>query len=121
MWPEIMHIPFHHRRAVYIDLLIDQPDVIARNSNHPLYKMQPGIEWIMKNHDIAAFYLAIWQKLAAKVAGAEVQFVHQQVIARQQRILHGFRRDLECLHDECHYKNSNDDNAQQPLQRFWPV
>src|SRR5437667_7192317 len=76
MRPEIVDIPFYHRRAVYIDLLIDQADVISGNSDHSLYEVQPGIEWIVKNDNIPAFYLAIRQKLARKVAGTEVQFIH---------------------------------------------
>src|SRR5205814_60972 len=110
MWPEIMHISFYHRRAVYIHLLIDQADVISGNSDYSLYEVQPGIEWVMKNYDIPAFYLAIRQKLARKVTDAEVQFIHQQVVTGEKRIFHGLGRDLKCLDDERDDKDGNDDD-----------
>ena len=56
-------------------------------------------------------------EVVADAAAAIAELVHQQVVADQQRVLHGFGGNLERLHDEGDDKNGDDDRGQQRLQR----
>ena len=84
-----MHVSFRQWRAIDIDLPIDQPDMVSGDAYDSLHKVQSRIERIVKHDDVAALHLAIGQRPAEKIVGAEVQLIHQKVIASEKRILHG--------------------------------
>ena len=47
--------------AVYLDLSIDQPQMVSRNSHHPLYEMLAGMHGIVEHNDIAPMHGAVGQ------------------------------------------------------------
>src|SRR2546426_762775 len=73
--------------------------------------------WKFEHDDVAAFEGAIWKEfLVPSSSAAENKFVNQQVIAYQQRLFHGRRRNLECLHHESGAKKRKDHCNQQRFQ-----
>ena len=95
--------------------------MVAGNSDDALHKVDRGIQRIVEDDDVAALYLVIGQNPTRQVGVAEVQLVHQQVIANQQSILHGFGRNLERLRNERNNENRDDNDFHEPLDGFGPA
>ena len=80
--------------AVY--LLVDDLDVIAGNAHYALYEGLADVHRIAEHDDIAVARVLIRQDVLADAARPSVsQLVHQQMIANQQRVLHGAGRNHE--------------------------
>ncbi len=71
----------------------------------------------MEHDDIPARDLLVRHHMIAQPGAAIAKFIHQQIIANQQRILHRFRRNLEGLHNESNHENRNHHGTHQRLQR----
>jgi len=54
----------------------------------------------MKDDNVAVPDVPVGQQTVPAGAAAVAKFIHQQVVADQQRLLHGFRRDGEGLQEE---------------------
>ena len=70
---------------------------------------------ITKNDNIPALHPPVRHDRIPEPAAAESQLVHQQVIANQQRVLHGLRGYLERLDDERNDKDRDHHSRQQRL------
>ena len=104
--------------AVDIDLPVDQPDPVAGNAHHALHKMLGGMNGITKNNHVSPLHLTVGhEEVPEETASTVAQFVHQQIVADQQRVFHGFRGNLERLHDEGDHKDGDDYGREQRLQR----
>src|ERR1039458_1864813 len=79
--------------------------------------MQRRVYRIMKHHDVAAPHPAVGHEIVSQAASPVAQLIDQQVVADQQCVFHGRRRNLERLHDERDYKNRDHHRSQQRLQR----
>jgi hypothetical protein len=85
--------------AVEHQLLVDDPDAVAGQADGPLHVILLDIHRIAEHDDIAAAHLPIGQDVLGNGArGREGQLIHQDVIAHQQRGLHGRAGDDEGLH-----------------------
>src|ERR1700690_1494512 len=83
--------------------------------------MLAGINRILENDDVAMLNMTIRHEGVPEPSAAIAQFVHQKVVADKQGVLHGFRRNLEGLHDESDDENRDDNGRQQRNHRTHPV
>src|SRR5207302_8142503 len=95
------------RNAIHIYTAVDQPDSVAGNSHHTFHKMLSGIYGITENDNIPTPHPPVRHDRIPEPSAAISQFVHQQVIANQQRVLHGLSGYLESLHHESDDKDSD--------------
>jgi len=87
--------------AVDEDISIDDFHAIARQTDDAFDEVLVIREGVLEYNDIAALQLAVGQHFFVPGAGsAENKFVHQQVIADEQRAFHRGRRNLEGLDDK---------------------
>src|SRR5271166_1990577 len=107
--------------AVHVDVLIDETDVVAWNTNHSLYEMLLRIDRISKYDDVLVINPTIWQEPIPSPGTGVMSFVHQQVIPYEQGIFHRLRRNLEGLHNERDHEHGDDDRRRQRLQRTHPA
>src|SRR5689334_230776 len=103
----VMHVNFFRRNAIHVYTAIDQPYPITGYSYHAFHKMLSGIYGITENDNIPAPHPPVRHDRVPEPAAAVPQFVYQQVVANQQRVLHGLRRYLKSLHDECNDKDGD--------------
>src|ERR1700722_1441336 len=111
--PAEVCVRFSQRRSIDEHLPIHQPDTISRHANYALHKVLRRVHRIMKHHNVAAMNATVGHHVVREAATSIAEFIDQQVIANQQRILHGGRRNLERLHHECNHKYSNDDCSEE--------
>ena len=109
------------RLAVHPHPLAGHAHPIARQSDHAFDEMLGRIQWVAKNNDVSAADLAIGKQLAPSSAPAVMDFIHQQVVADQQSLLHGFRGDLEGLRQKGYVKERDDHRQAQPLREQQPA
>src|ERR1700704_1750101 len=83
-----LYIRFEQRNSVDIDPFINEPDPISGQSDYALYKVLSGIHRIMEHNYIAAFYTAIRHKPVPTFDRAVAKFIHKEIIAGEQRLLH---------------------------------
>src|SRR5215472_17518057 len=74
-----------------------------------------GMDWIMKDHDVAAVDRFIGKQMPPHSPLGVMDFIDQQVVADQQRILHRRRGNLKRLLEERDNKDRTDDGYQQRL------
>src|SRR6266704_3187850 len=79
------------------------------------------VDRISKNDDVAAMHFAIRKKMIPDAVSAITQFIDQQIIPDEKRVLHGLRRNLECLHDEGDDEYRDYHCCQQGLQGGRPI
>src|SRR2546425_396242 len=79
------------------------------------------VDRISKNDDVAAMHFAIRKKMIPDTVSAITQFIDQQIIPDQERVLHGLRRNLEGLHDEGDDEYRDHHCRQQGLQGGRPI
>src|SRR6266478_1627279 len=79
------------------------------------------VDRISKNDDVAAMHFAIRKKMIPDTVSAITQFIDQQIIPDQERVLHGLRGNLECLHDEGDDEYRDYHCCQQGLQGGRPI
>ena len=115
--PAKVQVWLFQRRSIHKHLFIDQPHTVPRHANHALHEMLRGAYRIMKHHDVTAPHLTVRHHIVSQAAATVSELIDQQVIAHQQRILHGRRRNLERLHDERDHKHRDHHGSQQRLQR----
>ena len=106
------------RVAVYIHTLVDEVHAIARESDHALHEVLLRMHRRPEDDDVSTVNLPVGQHLSPYPAVCVVNFVYQQEIANQQRIFHGFRRDLERLKKKGDEENRDNDGHGHRLQ--WP-
>src|ERR1700683_2584520 len=95
------HVRLRERIAVYIDMLVDDPDAISGQTDHTLYVVRMIVEWKLEDDNIAASNCAVRQELFVPgPVSFEYKLIHQQMISDQQRRLHGLGRNFESLNDE---------------------
>ena len=75
----------------------------------------------MEDDDIAAADVAVGQQAVPSGAAAVAKFIHQQIVADQQRLLHGFRRDRERLYQEGDRENGDHHRFRDRLNRRRPI
>ena len=81
MRPEVMYVGFDGGNCVYVNPAVDEPDVVARHSDHALHKMHARIDRVMEHDNVSALHLAVRQDTFPETVGSEMQFVHQKVVA----------------------------------------
>src|SRR5579864_4148191 len=88
--------------AIHIDLLVEDMDMVAGNSDHALYIVRVIVKWKFENDDVAVPDGPVREQLFIPRALAfKHKFIYQKMIANEQGWLHGLRRDFESLNDEC--------------------
>src|SRR6185312_6743131 len=100
---------------------VNHADAVAGNPDNSFHEMLAGMNRIMKYDNVPTLHFPVWQEMPPETVASEMQFVHQQVIAGEQGILHGLRGNLERLHDKRHHENGNYHRSQQRLQRLRPA
>src|SRR5437868_8712602 len=110
-------IRFFHGQAIYPNLPVDQLDVISRHSDHALHEMLRGIYGIVKNNNVPSPHPLIGHHPAAGLPSIP-QLVDQQIVADQERVLHGFRGNLKRLHHKTDYEYRDDYRRKQRLDRW---
>ena len=95
---DVLHVGLVQRSAVDVNALVDEAQAISGHGHYSLHEVLRGIHWIMEDDDVTAPDVAVRQQTVPPGAAAVAKFIHQQVVADQQRLLHGFRRDGERLH-----------------------
>src|SRR5450755_286901 len=96
--------------AVQVDLLVYELDVVARNTHAALHESLANIDRITEHDDVAALDVFVRQKVLGDRAGRGVgQLVHQEVIADEQRILHGACGNHESLDQRGGAEEEQDD------------
>src|ERR1022692_391885 len=118
---DVLHVRLLDRSAVNVDAFVDEAQAVSGQGYHSLHEVLRGVYRIMEDDDISAPDLAIGQKTVPAHAAAVAEFIHQQVIADQQRLLHGFRRDGERLHEKCDHKNGNHNRSRDRLHSPRPL
>src|SRR3984893_1687853 len=113
----VADVGFHQSVAVDIHLPVDQADAVSRHADDALHKVLRGMHGIAKNNNVSPFYLPVRHEEVPQAASAVAQFVDQEIVPDQQRVLHRFGGNLERLHDESNDKNRDDHRRQQRLQR----
>src|SRR6202158_5047224 len=111
------HVGLIQRLAVDPDLLVHHPQVVPRYPDHAFDKVLLRIHGIVKHDDVAALDLLIGHEAITQAMPAVNKLVHQQVIADQQRVLHGLGWNLERLHNKSDHEYGDHDRAQQRLRR----
>src|SRR4029079_9865503 len=89
-----------HGGTVDDHLLIDEADVIARNTDHTLHEVLRWMHRVTEDDDVAAMDLGVGKNVSPESAAGVMDLIDEQVIADQQGVLHRFRGDLERLDDE---------------------
>src|SRR5438105_4833341 len=79
--------------------------------------MLRGIQRIAKNNDVSATDFTIGKEFAPCPTVAVMDFVHQQIVADQQGLFHGFRGNLESLGQEGDVKERHYHRHAQPLRK----
>src|SRR5271169_6570766 len=100
--------------SVDVNVPINELEVVARQSDEAFHKMlMVGIR-IFEDDDVAALQWPVWQKLfIPRTGAAKNEFVHQEMIAHEQRALHRGRGNLERLNDKAGAKEGEDDRDQE--------
>ena len=94
-------------------------NAFARQADHALHVVRMIVEWKFEDDDVAAADIAIGQKFFVPRAGSlEDEFVHEDVVADQQRRFHRARRNFEGLHDEGGAEERQQHRHQQHFQKF---
>src|SRR5580698_552143 len=70
--------------------LVDETQAIAGQGHYSLYEVLRRIHRIMEDDDVTAPDAAIGQQTVPTAVAAVTKFIHQQVIADEQCLLHGF-------------------------------
>src|SRR5213594_3324112 len=79
------------------------------------------VDRISKNDDVAAMHFAIRKKMIPDTVSAITQFIDQQIIPDQERVLHRFGRNLKRLDDEGDNEYRDHYCRQQGLQGGRPI
>src|ERR1700677_730347 len=97
----VNHVWLRQRIAIYIDMLVDDPNAISGQTDHALYVVRMIVEWKLEDDNIAAANCAVRKKLfVPSSVSFEYELIHQQMISDQHRRLHGLGRNFETLNDE---------------------
>ena len=76
------NVRFLQRLAVHEDLLVDELDPIARQSDAALHVIHGDERGMLEHDDVAALHILIRQQVLAEgVCGRIRQLVHDQVVA----------------------------------------
>src|SRR5581483_654103 len=94
--------------------------MVTRDPHNSFHKMLRWIYRIVKDNNIAAVYWPVRHDVIPQAASSVTKFVHQQIIADEQSILHGLRRNLKRLDNECNYEDRNYNRRQKQLQWAGP-
>src|SRR5579862_6905807 len=117
----VPNIWFSLSYAVHVQNAFAHMYTVTGYTRDPFDKVLAGVHGIMKNDDVAAFYRTIRHDTVPNTSTTVAEFVHQQVIANQERVFHGFGRNLKCLHHKCNYENGDHHGCQERLQGGQPV
>ena len=79
------------------------------------------VHGIVKYHDVAAGDLAVGQHMVPRSANPITEFIDQQVVADQERVLHGLGRNRESLDQEGNDEHSDDYSSSDGLNGRRPV
>src|SRR5665213_77916 len=80
--------------AVQVHLLVDQADAVAGHSDAALDEGLTDIDGIAEHDDIAALHVGVRQEIFAhRAVGGEGQLIHQQMVADEECVFHGTRRN----------------------------
>ena len=112
-----MHVGLPQGRTVDPHLLVDHAQSVPGHANHTLDEVLLRIHRVMEDNDIAARNLLVRHRAICGAAPAIAKFIHQQVVADQQRVFHGLRWNLERLNDERNHEDRDDYRAHQRLHR----
>src|SRR5690349_17327450 len=107
--------------AVHENLSPEQMHAVSRHSDDAFYKMLLRMDRITKDDDIAAMDRRIRHQPIPDAAFTVMNFIDQQVVADQQRIFHGFRRNLESLREESDNEYGQYNRGTEPLDPAHPV
>src|SRR5579859_5157274 len=98
---------FLERDAVNVNHAVTQVNTVARNADHAFYEVLRAVHRVVEHDDFTPLDIAIGQEPAYSARLAKVKLVRQQIVADEQRVLHGFGRYTECLHHEGHGEQNN--------------
>ena len=112
----VHHVRLIQQFPVDVDVLVDQLQMVAWQTDDPLHKVLMIGIGIFENNDVAAFQGPVRQKfLVPRARSAENELVYQQMVADQKRAFHGRGRNLECLHHKTGAKQRQNHGNQQLL------
>src|SRR5437763_16111072 len=107
--------------AFYVNATHNHAVAVAVYSNSSLPDILDVMNGIMKDNNVSVLHFPVRQEMAPEAVIAEMQFVHQQVIADEEGILLGLRRNLERLHHKRDHKDRDHHRSQQRLKGFRPT
>src|ERR1019366_8258668 len=85
--------------AIAVDLFVDDADAVAGDAHGALHEGHADVDGVAEHNNVAALDVAVGQQVFAnRSAGREGHFVHQQVVADEQRVFHGTRWNHVGLH-----------------------
>jgi hypothetical protein len=94
------------RRAVHVDLLLAQLDLVARQTDHALHEVAFRIFRKLEHHDVTA------------LDRREAHLVDDEMVAHQEIGLHRPGRNLERLKHPRAHEQREDDRDDQRLEIF---
>src|SRR5271169_5346103 len=113
--PVMQHIRFIQRLAVAIHHAVPQVNPVSGHANDALHDIKSRGLGRQKHHDIPKPHVPIGKQRAhPRTPGRELDAVHKNVIADQQRVLHRTRWNLKRLH---HKRDDEQPGYQHRCQR----
>jgi hypothetical protein len=97
--------------SVEVDDAIAEVDVIAGDANGALDEEEIRLAGFEEDDDVAASNVAIEGKRRPLCRRSKGDAVHQNVVADEQGLHHGGRRDFEVLEDEGHHEETDGEDG----------
>src|SRR5215468_7513360 len=104
--------------AISIHRAVDEVDPVARNSDDSLHDIKPRLGGRKENDDVSPLDVAIRQDRHPGCFWSELFAIDEDVVADEECVLHGTRRDLECLEDECDDEKARDQHCCQGSEKL---
>src|SRR5579864_8268409 len=111
--PEVADVWLFQRHSIDKYAFLDQLDAVSRHADHALHKVLRWVDWIVEHNDVAAANLPVRNDVIGDSASPVTQFIDQEVITDQQRVLHRLGRNLERLHDKGNDEDGDHHGSQQ--------
>jgi len=112
-------IGFVEQLAVDEDLLVDDFQVIAGQTDDALHEMRMVLIRIFEDDDVAALEITVGKKFFVPMTTAtEDKFVDEEMVADEEGFLHRRRRNLEGLDDEAGAEEGEDHGYEKRFKIF---
>src|ERR1051326_965140 len=118
LWIVVQNVRLVELASVDEHSLVVDLDNVAGQTDDALHEIGVRLERIAKDDDVAAADWADGKETAEVRAGAEDEFVDDEVIADKKVVVHRRRRNLECLKDEDAREVDEDDRDQESFVVF---